>query len=165
MSVAASGDTVTDAAGSAGIAGADLVVSFDVDGTVWFGDPPGPIAAGLIGALQLSPAVIGSASDRTVLDQRRLWRDVGVEPAFVVLKHRLHTITPEYADRVLVHIGDRFVDEIEAGNAGAIFLHVDMLTVEEWLSPSRVLSTIGAAGLDAARSQRPARSEGTLDGR
>lgn len=131
--------------GTAGISGADLIVSFDLDGTVWFGDPPGPIAAGLVTALQLSSAVVGSASDRTILDQRRLWQAVEIEPAFVVVKPQLRTIPARYADRLLVHIGDRFADQLEAVNAGAIFLHVATFTANEWLDYSRLVSVIESA--------------------
>ncbi|MEX2229883.1 MAG: hypothetical protein WEB13_09645 [Dehalococcoidia bacterium] len=112
-----------------------LVVSFDIDGTLEFGDPNGPVAARLVRALQRASVVVGSASDRTVLDQARVWAAAGVEPAFVVVKNQLRRIPTDYPDRLLVHVGDRFADALEAANAGAVFVHVDALSWDEWLEP------------------------------
>lgn len=112
-----------------------LVVSFDIDGTLEFGDPNGPIVTGLVRALQDAHVVVGSASDRTVLDQRRVWTAAGIEPEFVVVKNHLQRIPAQYPDGLLVHVGDRFADELEAANAGAVFVHVDVLSWEQWLEP------------------------------
>lgn len=112
-----------------------LVVSFDIDGTLEFGDPNGPVVTGLVRALQDTRVVVGSASDRTVLDQRRVWSAAGIEPEFVVVKNHLRRIPNDYPGGLLVHVGDRFADELEAANAGAVFVHVDALSWDEWLEP------------------------------
>jgi len=59
-----------------------LVVSFDIDGTMEFGHPSGPIMVGFVRAVAASGHVIGSASDRTVADQSALWSAHDLEVAF-----------------------------------------------------------------------------------
>src|SRR5262249_53801898 len=120
----------------------DLVISLDLDGTLEFGDPPGAIAPALVRALQEAAFVVGSASDRTVLDQSRLWQRAGLQPDFVVVKHHLRHISSTYPGRRLVHIGDRFADYLEARNAGALFLHVESLSLQEWCMPEAVYLAI-----------------------
>src|SRR5579885_2681093 len=120
----------------------DLIISLDLDGTLAFGDPPGAIAPALVRTLQETVFVVGSASDRTVLDQSRLWQRAGLEPGFVVVKNHLRHIASRYPGRRLVHIGDRFADYLEARNAGALFLHVESLSCEEWCQPEAVFQAI-----------------------
>ncbi|MDA0365956.1 MAG: HAD family hydrolase [Chloroflexi bacterium] len=112
-----------------------LVVSFDIDGTLEFGDPNGPVVSELVRTLQRAQVVVGSASDRTVLDQRRVWAAADLEPAFVVVKNHLRFVPERHPSDLLIHVGDRFADELEAANAGAVFVHVDALSWEEWLEP------------------------------
>ena len=111
---------------SRGAAG-PLILSLDLDGTVWFGDPPGPISRDLVVALQAASVVLGSASDRTVADQRRLWDGVGITPEFIVVKNHLRLVRPRYATGTFVHIGDRFADFLEATSAGVSFIDVASL--------------------------------------
>lgn len=149
-----------DPAVESGAIGSSLVVSLDLDGTVWFGDPSGPVKADLVVALQRSSVVIGSASDRTVTDQRRLWSAAGIEPEFIVVKNHLHTIGSRYPDRFLVHVGDRFADCLEAGNAGALFIHVDVLSLDDWLDASHLMAAIDAtARWRSWRSRRQSQNE------
>ena len=61
----------------------DVVVSFDIDGTMEFGDPPGIVTVEQVLAVQSRGAVIGSASDRTRPDQTGLWSRHGVAVDFV----------------------------------------------------------------------------------
>jgi phosphoglycolate phosphatase-like HAD superfamily hydrolase len=51
------------------------------------------------------------------------------------VKNQLRRIPAQYPDGLLVHVGDRFADELEAANAGAVFVHVDALSWDEWLEP------------------------------
>lgn len=110
----------------------ELVVSLDLDGTVWFGDPEGPIGAAFVAALQEASIVVGSASDRTVHDQRRLWERAGIIPDFVVVKNHLRLVRPTYATSAFVHIGDRFADRLEADGAGAHFIDVTTTPPAMW---------------------------------
>ncbi|MSQ29905.1 MAG: hypothetical protein EXR68_05395 [Dehalococcoidia bacterium] len=120
-----------------------LAISFDLDRTLDFGDPSGPIVPALIGALQDAAAIVGSASDRTVLDQRRMWERAGIgPPAFAVAKAQLRTVPAAYPDHFLVHIGDRFADHLEAVNAGAFFIHVDTFSLKQWSAPDHLYDHI-----------------------
>lgn len=121
---------------------AQLVISFDVDGTLQFGDPPGPITPRTIRALQEARAVIGSASDRTVADQTRLWQQAGIKPVFVVVKNQLKSLLSSFPGGLFVHVGDGFADHLEATKAGAIFVHVNTLSSEQWLEPEHLYRAV-----------------------
>jgi hypothetical protein len=120
-----------------------IVVSFDIDGTLEVGDPPGPVTIALIRELVAHSVIFGSSSDRTVHDQARMWRSHGLEPHFIVTKGRLKSVKPSYPDRTLVHIGDRFADLLEAENAGAVFIDVASLHADSWRDIEVIMTTIG----------------------
>ena len=50
--------------------------------------------------------VVGSASDRTLLDQRRLWEKAGIEVDFVSHKHFLEETKASFPSDRLIHIED-----------------------------------------------------------
>jgi len=56
-----------------------ILVSFDIDGTLIAGDPPGPILFEHVLAAKARGYVIGSSSDRTLGEQRHIWAAGGVE--------------------------------------------------------------------------------------
>ncbi len=97
------------------------IVSFDIDGTMEFGEPPGPVTVEFVLALLESGHVIGSASDRTRSDQSSTWALHGIEPAFVGGKHHLHEVRAQFPGDRHVHIGDTHVDEHYAQLAGFEF--------------------------------------------
>jgi hypothetical protein len=103
------------------------LVSFDIDGTMEMGDPPGPISVDLVRTAQSLGYLVGSASDRTASYQRGLWSQHGIEVDFVGGKHHL----PAYRDRWecerLIHIGDTEVDRHFANLAGFEFVFVHEL--------------------------------------
>lgn len=86
------------------------VVSFDIDGTMEFGDPPGPIAVALVKAMADLGHVVGSGSDRTRADQAGLWEAHGVDVHFVGGKHHLPEVRERFRAARYVHIGDTDVD-------------------------------------------------------
>jgi hypothetical protein len=102
-----------------------LVVSFDIDGTLEFGEPPGPIPVSTVLALQQAGVVVGSASDRLPSDQRRLWHGVHMQVGFAVSKHQLAGLSDRFPGSPLVHIGDGIGDRLSARAAGAHFIAVD----------------------------------------
>jgi phosphoglycolate phosphatase-like HAD superfamily hydrolase len=104
-----------------------LVVSFDIDGTMSFGDPSGPVAVDLVQAVASLGHVVGSASDRTRAEQTKLWTTHGVEVAFVGGKHHLTDVRRRFAAHRYVHIGDTVVDEHFALAAGFEFVSVEHL--------------------------------------
>ncbi|HLG68245.1 MAG TPA: HAD family hydrolase [Acidimicrobiales bacterium] len=104
-----------------------VLVSFDIDGTLSFGDPPGPITLAMVAEAKRRGHVIGSASDRTLREQRRMWEQAGIEVDFVSHKHHLGDTRDRFSCSRLVHIGDTTVDEHYAKLAGFEFFHVDSL--------------------------------------
>jgi hypothetical protein len=104
-----------------------VLVSFDIDGTLEVGDPPGPVTFQMVAEAQRRGHIVGSASDRTLREQRRIWAAANIKPDFVSHKHHLATTRDQYVCTRLVHIGDTAVDEHFALLAGFEFFHVDSL--------------------------------------
>jgi phosphoglycolate phosphatase-like HAD superfamily hydrolase len=98
-----------------------MVVSFDIDGTMEFGNPPGPIAVALVKAMAELGHVVGSGSDRTRTDQAQLWEAHGVDIHFVGGKHHLPDVRERFTAPRYVHIGDTDVDAHFAKAAGFDF--------------------------------------------
>ena len=104
-----------------------ILVSFDIDGTLEDGDPPGPVPFALVRqALDLG-YIVGSASDRTLREQRLMWNRRGVVVDFVSHKHHLHKIAADFPAERMVHVGDTDVDAHYARLAGFQFYHVATL--------------------------------------
>lgn len=104
--------------------GSGTLVSFDIDGTLELGDPPGPIGAGLVAQARRQGCVIGSASDRTLREQGEIWTALGIEPDFISRKHQLVEVRENFTRDWMVHIGDTHIDEHFARVAGFEFVHV-----------------------------------------
>jgi len=104
-----------------------ILVSFDIDGTMEFGDPPGPVPAAVARELVGRGYIVGVASDWPRSSQQPLWSRHGVEPDFVGGKHHLHEVKAQFTADRYVHVGDTDVDERYALLAGFEFLHVDAL--------------------------------------
>jgi hypothetical protein len=102
-----------------------VLVSFDIDGTMEFGHPPGPITVELVRSVGAAGHVIGSASDRTRSDQSSLWEVHGVAVAFVGGKHHLVEVRERFPAVRHLHIGDTHVDEHFARLAGFEFVWMD----------------------------------------
>ncbi len=89
---------------------AAILLSFDIDGTLIDGDPPGPIQIDVVRhAIELG-FIVGTASDRTVREQRALWARHGLEPDFVGHKHHLGELRDRFEVTQFVHVGDTDVD-------------------------------------------------------
>jgi hypothetical protein len=104
-----------------------VLVSLDIDGTLEFGQPPGPLLLQHVHEMQRRGYIVGSASDHTIAEQRAMWRTVGIEPDFVSHKHNLTAVRAQFECSRRVHIGDTGVDEHYAHLAGFEFWHVDRL--------------------------------------
>ncbi|MGD9797954.1 MAG: HAD family hydrolase [Acidimicrobiia bacterium] len=107
-----------------------ILVSFDIDGTLETGDPPGPVTLEMVRRAKSLGYVIGSSSDRTVAFQRTMWAAHEVEVDFVGHKHHLSDIVARFECERLIHIGDTSVDEHYATLAGLEFVWVDQLPVD-----------------------------------
>jgi hypothetical protein len=103
---------------------AAVLVSLDVDGTLELGEPPGPVLLGHVREMQRRRYIVGSASDRTLAEQRAMWQSADIDADFVSLKHNLTAIRAQFACTRHVHIGDTVVDEYYARLAGFEFWNV-----------------------------------------
>ena len=100
------------------------LISFDIDGTLEVGDPPGGITMEMVRKVKGLGYLIGSCSDRTVSEQRRIWRDHGIKVDFTVLKHRLAEVKERFPADEYYHVGDTEIDRRASLQAGFIFLPV-----------------------------------------
>ena len=109
------------------------LISFDIDGTLETGDPPGYITMARVReALELG-YIIGSCSDRTVSQQQRMWMEHAIPVAFTVLKHQLDLVKAAFnADRYY-HIGDTNMDRHYAERAGFEFFYPDTSVDQLWI--------------------------------
>ncbi|MGD9793222.1 MAG: HAD family hydrolase [Acidimicrobiia bacterium] len=107
-----------------------ILVSFDIDGTMEFGDPPGPLTVDLVRRAKDLGYVVGSASDRIRSDQANLWKAHEVEVDFVMHKHHLTELFERFSCTRHVHIGDTHVDEHYAKLAGFEFHYVTDVPAE-----------------------------------
>jgi hypothetical protein len=87
------------------------LVSFDIDGTLEVGEPPGIISIDMVRRAQRLGYVIGSCSDRPISHQRDLWDRLGIVADFTVLKHRLADVKAQYSAGSYYHIGDTDTDD------------------------------------------------------
>ncbi|MCH8894395.1 MAG: HAD family hydrolase [Chloroflexi bacterium] len=102
-----------------------ILISFDIDGTLEVGDPPGGVTMEMVRQAQGLGCLIGSCSDRTVSEQRRIWRDHGIEVEFTVLKHRLKEVKERFPADEYYHVGDTEIDRRASLQAGFNFLPVE----------------------------------------
>jgi hypothetical protein len=101
-----------------------MLVSFDIDGTLEMGDPPGPLTADFVRRTQQSGSLIGSCSDRTIREQSAMWDAAQIVPDFVVVKNRLDSVREQFASDRYIHIGDTHVDAHFAGLANFQYIFV-----------------------------------------
>ena len=108
------------------------LISFDIDGTLEVGDPPGVISVAMVRECKRLGYLIGSCSDRPVSYQRRLWEHLAIAADFTVLKHRLADVKSELQAEAYFHIGDSDLDHLVAGQAGFRFFRADAAMLEAW---------------------------------
>jgi hypothetical protein len=109
------------------------LISFDIDGTLETGDPPGYITMARVReALELG-YIIGSCSDRTVSQQQRMWMEHAIPVAFTVLKHQLDQVRAEFSAEVYYHIGDTNMDRHYAERNGFAYLFPDTSIDHLWM--------------------------------
>lgn len=102
------------------------LISFDIDGTMEFGDPPGQITLEMVRTARRLGFLIGSCSDRTISNQQRLWGEHHIPVDFTVLKHRLSDVKAQFQAEEYYHIGDSDMDEFYSVKAGFLFLPADL---------------------------------------
>ena len=100
------------------------LISFDIDGTLAFGSPPGHITMDVVRKAKELGFLIGSASDRTISNQIELWNEHQIQVDFVSLKHRLVEVKQKFGATRCLHIGDTEMDRYFAKQAGFDFLWI-----------------------------------------
>ena len=84
-----------------------LLVSFDIDGTLEFGDPRGSITMDLVRRVKENGNVIGSCSDRPVSYQKLLWQRQNIEVDFTALKDGLEEVGENFRPKSTITLGTR----------------------------------------------------------
>jgi hypothetical protein len=107
--------------------GSRVLLSFDIDGTLAAGDPPGPLSMDVVRLAKALGYRVGSASDHTVAFQRRMWALHQIDVDFVGHKHHLPDIRRRFSCQRHVHIGDTDLDRHYAELAGMEFYFVDQI--------------------------------------
>src|SRR5262245_12048441 len=108
------------------------LVSFDIDGTLEVGDPPGIVTIALVQTAKRLGYVIGSCSERPISHQQSLWERRRIAVDFTVLKHELASVKARFDAAAYYHIGDTEVDDYYATDAGFRFLKADALGRRLW---------------------------------
>jgi len=103
-----------------------ILISFDIDGTMEIGDPPGPVTLEMVKTARAKGIITGSCSDRPMSAQRAIWEEYGVEYDFVCYKHLLSDLKTQFEVEEYYHVGDRDdLDRKYAVKAGFGFLWPD----------------------------------------
>jgi hypothetical protein len=108
------------------------LISFDIDGTLEVGDPPGIVTLHMVRQAKNLGYVIGSCSDRTISFQQKLWYQHEISVDFTVLKHQLADVKARFHAEVYYHIGDTDMDHFFANKAGFRFLKADAADHQSW---------------------------------
>ncbi len=100
-----------------------ILISFDIDGTLEVGDPPGILTMEMVRTAQEKGFLIGSCSDRPMSGQQAIWDQHNIPVDFVVSKQMLPEVKAKFEADVYYHIGDREdLDKKYALEAGFEFL-------------------------------------------
>jgi len=110
-----------------------ILISFDIDGTLEVGDPPGVLTMDMVRTAQEKGFLIGSCSDRPMSGQRAIWDQHNIPVDFAVSKQMLPEVKAKFEADVYYHIGDREdLDKKYALEAGFEFLWPDEAMVKPW---------------------------------
>jgi len=110
------------------------LVSFDIDGTLECGEPPGVVPIALVRTAKRLGYLVGSCSDRPLGYQQALWERLGIAADFTVLKHRLADVKARFAAAAYYHVGDSDTDARYASDAGFRFLRAEPAAHRAWAS-------------------------------
>ncbi|SVA27269.1 uncharacterized protein METZ01_LOCUS80123 [marine metagenome] len=114
-----------------------ILISFDIDGTLEVGDPPGVVTMDMVRTVRKKGFLTGSCSDRPMSTQRAIWNQHGIEFDFVCYKHMLPELKKSFDADVYCHVGDRDdLDRKYALRAGFEFLWPDEAVEKDWFSPA-----------------------------
>ena len=111
-----------------------ILVSFDIDGTLEAGDPPGPITMSMVRKAEAHGCIIGSSSDRPLPVQQAIWDRHDIQVSFVSNKHNLLDVKSRFTAEEYYHIGDTELDRQFALEAGFHFVWMDAGKTEPWIN-------------------------------
>ncbi|MDP6101818.1 MAG: hypothetical protein QF579_00695 [Dehalococcoidia bacterium] len=111
-----------------------ILLSFDIDGTLETGDPPGPISLDMVRYAQELGCIIGSASDRSISSQTAMWERNNIVVDFVSNKHVLIDIKQRFEADYYLHMGDRELDRQFALEAEFEFMWMDEAASQPWIA-------------------------------
>ena len=111
-----------------------ILLSFDIDGTLETGDPPGPITLEMVIRAKEAGCIIGSSSDRSITSQRDMWARNNIEVDFVSNKHVLIEIKNKFEADYYLHMGDRELDRQFAREAEFDFMWMDDAVSQPWIA-------------------------------
>jgi len=129
------------------------LVSFDIDGTLEVGEPPGIVTIAQVREAKRLGYLIGSCSDRPIGYQAALWARLAIAVDFTVLKHRLADVKARFAAASYYHIGDTDIDEYFATGAGFRFLRAEATAHRAWGPALRLIDSGGSP--DSSRGSLP----------
>ena len=123
-----------------------ILISFDIDGTLEVGDPPGVLTMDMVRRARERGFLIGSCSDRPISTQRAIWDQHNISIDFAVGKMMLPDVKATFEANVYYHIGDREdLDKKYALDAGFEFLWPHEAVMHPWFLTSRGYS--GPSGI------------------
>ncbi len=108
------------------------LISFDIDGTLEIGEPPGIVTVAMVHMAKRLGYLVGSCSDRPISYQKEIWEALAIVPDFTTLKHRLDEVKARFHAAAYYHIGDTDTDERYATAAGFRFLRADADAHRAW---------------------------------
>ena len=119
-----------------------ILISFDIDGTLEVGDPPGVLTMDMVRRAQEKGFLIGSCSDRPMSGQQAIWDQHNIPVDFVVSKQMLPEVKAKFEADVYYHIGDREdLDKKYALEAGFEFLWPHEAILKSWFLSDGDLGT------------------------
>ena len=101
------------------------LISFDIDGTLEVGDPPGKVTMDMVRGFKELGFIIGSCSDRPISYQIRLWDQHSIDADFTVLKQSLDDVKTRFSAEEYYHVGDSEMDRYFADRSGFRFVPAD----------------------------------------
>ena len=110
-----------------------ILLSFDIDGTLETGDPPGPVTLDMVRNAQKIGCIIGSASDRSITSQKEMWERNNIVVDFIANKHVLTEIKQQFEADYYLHMGDRELDRQFALEAEFKFMWMDEAATQPWI--------------------------------
>ncbi len=108
------------------------LISFDIDGTLEVGSPPGIITMDMVQKVKSLGHLIGSCSDRPIRYQQQIWEQYNISVDFTVLKHELAEVKARFQAEAYYHVGDSHMDHFYASQAGFCFVSVDPVVSRFW---------------------------------